>query len=69
MQCLGFTLKRHQSPTPVLVRRTHEGLEKGMRLQGLRLELGMKLTTQIPGVILDFTDLDVHAIRSFSGYP
>src|SRR5690348_11760902 len=50
----------------VLVRRADEGLEQGMRLHGLGLELGMELAAEKPRVIGDLADLDVGAVRGLS---
>src|SRR3954451_6430474 len=37
-----------------------------MGLQWLRFELGMELTAEVPRVIRNFTDLDVHAVGCLS---
>src|ERR1700722_7517749 len=37
-----------------------------MRLQRLRFEFGMKLAAQIPGMIFQFANFDVHTVRSLA---
>src|SRR5258708_7569630 len=50
---------------PVFESRADESLEKRMRLQGLRLELGVKLAAQEPWVVGDLADLDVRLVGRF----
>src|SRR5271157_5559627 len=47
----------------ILVRRLGERREQGMRLQRLRLELGMELAAKEVGMLGNFDDLDVGAVR------
>ena len=58
-----------QLPVAMLQRRADEGAEQRMRLQRLRFELGMELAAEIPGMIGDLADLDVHAVRSLAREP
>src|SRR5436309_1939533 len=54
-------------PLPVLRRRPNKGLEQGMRLHRLALELGVELAAEEPWVVRDLADLDVRIIRSLAG--
>jgi ABC-type xylose transport system permease subunit len=38
-----------------------------MRLERLGFELGVKLAAEIPGVVADFADFDIHAVGSLAG--
>ncbi len=46
-----------------------ERREQRMRFQRLRFEFGMELAAEIPGMIRQFADFDVHAIGSLAGKP
>src|SRR5579863_3981309 len=48
----------------ILIGRRNERPEQRMRLERLRLELGMELAAQIPGVVFDLADLHVGVVRS-----
>src|ERR1700690_733103 len=48
----------------MLIGRAHEGLEQRMRLQRLRLELGMELAADEVRVIRQFHHLHVSSVRS-----
>ena len=43
--------------------------EQRMRLQRLRFEFGMELASQIPRMIRQFADLDVHAVGRLARQP
>src|SRR5215472_4038993 len=51
----------------MLERRADERTKKRMRLHRFRLELGMELAAQIPGMIRQLADFDVDAVRSLAG--
>src|SRR5579863_8792653 len=56
---------RH-APLSILVSCRNERPEQRVRLERLRFELRMKLASKIPGVVFDFADLHVGAVRSLS---
>src|SRR5687768_6990643 len=41
--------------------------EQRMGLERLRLELRMELTAEVPGMLLQLADLDVHPVRRLPG--
>ena len=47
--------------------RADEGDEQRVRLQRLRLELGMELAAEEPGMVGDLADLDVRAVGRLAG--
>src|SRR5262245_43773434 len=58
-----------QTPLAILVRRPDEGPEQRMRLERLRLELGMELAAQIPRMTGNLADLDIRAVRRLARAP
>src|SRR5262249_15531979 len=64
---LRFREQRPETPAPILVRRADERLEERVRLHGLRLEFGVELATEEPGMVRQFADFDIRAVRSLAG--
>src|SRR4029077_13399621 len=56
-----------QALPTVLEACVNERRKQRMRNQRLRFELGMKLAADEPGVVRDFHDFDVDAVRSAAG--
>ena len=46
-----------------------ECAEQRMRLERLRFELGMELAAEVPRMIRDLADLDIHAVRGLACEP
>ena len=44
-----------------------EGAKEGMRFERLRFELGVELAAEVPGMISEFADFDVDAVRGLAG--
>src|SRR5215471_9650383 len=69
---LFYRISRLAKPAPcsflvaVRQRRADECPEQRVRLQRLGFEFGMKLAAQIPGMIRQFANLDIHAIGSLA---